>query len=312
MPARAFDADEQTQHDTWNKPLDDELYNPDEDAVEFFATTTGISDREELKQHILRVQSKAFKEFPYPCIRVFEFMKLKLARLPAYKQFIELGKTRKGGIFVDLGCCFGNDSRKAVLDGWPAENVLAVDLQDKFWEYGHELFISTPETFPARFVPGDVIDPKFLQEHEPFNNPPSKPAPSLDQVRSDKSLNELRGHVTAVFTGAFFHLFNEEKQAEIARKLAGLLSPEPGSMLIGVQGGRKEKGFYAPTSGGQKGYKMFCHSEKTWTELWEDIFGKGNIVVATELVDEGTLDFFGTFPGNTEQYQIIKWSVTRK
>ncbi|KLO19847.1 hypothetical protein SCHPADRAFT_912505 [Schizopora paradoxa] len=279
---------------TWNTPLDDELYKPDEEAIEFFATATGISDREELKQHILRVQTKAFKEFPYPCIRVFEFMKLKLARLPVYQQFLELGKSRKGGIFLDLGCCFGNDSRKAVMDGWPVENVLASDLQSKFWEYGHELFISTPETFPARFVPGDIFDPKFLEEHEPFTNPPSSLAPTLDQVRSDKSLNGLRGHVSAVFTGAFSHLFDEEKQAEVARKLAGLLSPEPGSMLIGVQGGRKKKGLFEPSINGKKEYRMFCHSEKTWKELWE-----------------GPLDFFGTFPGNSEQYQLIKWSVTR-
>ena len=61
MPARVLSSDEQTQQKVWNTPLDDDLYNPDEEAIDFFATATGISDREELKQHILRVRTKAFK-----------------------------------------------------------------------------------------------------------------------------------------------------------------------------------------------------------------------------------------------------------
>ena len=31
--------------------------------------------------------------------------RLKIARLPAYPQFIELGKQREGAIFLDMGCC---------------------------------------------------------------------------------------------------------------------------------------------------------------------------------------------------------------
>ncbi|KAE9394246.1 hypothetical protein BT96DRAFT_978630 [Gymnopus androsaceus JB14] len=61
------------------------------------------------------------------------------------------------------------------------------------------------------------------------------------------SLLDLRGHVSAVYTGHLFDLVPEKQQEQIARGLAGLLSPEPGYMIIGVQGGRFTKGFLAQT-----------------------------------------------------------------
>jgi len=42
-------------------PLDISLYSLQGDQLEFFRTTTGIQDEEELKQHILNVQAKAYE-----------------------------------------------------------------------------------------------------------------------------------------------------------------------------------------------------------------------------------------------------------
>lgn len=38
-----------------------DFYNPTEEAKEFFKLETGIDDDEELKEHIVSVQRKAFK-----------------------------------------------------------------------------------------------------------------------------------------------------------------------------------------------------------------------------------------------------------
>lgn len=123
------------------------------------------------------------------------------------------------------------------------------------------------------------------------------------------SFDPLRGHVSVVYTAAFFHLFPEETQTLVAQKLAGLLSPEPGSMLFGAHGGMARKGLWSPTD---HDYKMFCHSPDSWKELWEGIFGKGQVEVSAQLKPEpGGLDYFGTFPGNKEQYCIMEWSIIR-
>lgn len=44
----------------WEKPLVNSFYDPDDDAKEFFRKETGITNDDELKQHILKAQAKAF------------------------------------------------------------------------------------------------------------------------------------------------------------------------------------------------------------------------------------------------------------
>jgi hypothetical protein len=183
------------------------------------------------------------------------------------------------------------------------------------WGYGHELFRSTPESFPVPFIAGNVLDSGFLKEHKPYTS--TRAPPSLEKpLTKVETLDELRGNVSAIFAGAFFHVFDEEGQAEVARRLAGLLSPKKGSMLLGEHGGRSKKGIFAPngpgTEGG-KGFKMFCHSPESWKELWEGILGKENVEVNATLKKAlGGPTFFDTFPGNTNQYYLLVWSVTRK
>ncbi len=81
-----------------------------------------------------------------------DFMsRLKMARLPAYPDLLKLRTERSDAILLDLGCCcestcplctlgsspdnvrepVGNDIRKAVLDGFPVQNVIASDLQPR-------------------------------------------------------------------------------------------------------------------------------------------------------------------------------------
>ncbi|KAI9059638.1 hypothetical protein FKP32DRAFT_1596194 [Trametes sanguinea] len=303
---------EDTQR-VWPVPLDASLYSIDEEASEFMKTTTGIQDPEEIKEHILAVQAEAYAIYPYPCIRRFAFLSLKLARLPAYKQLLTLGRERKGAIFLDIGCCFGNDIRKAVLDGYPVENVVASDLHSEYWALGHKLFKTTQETFPVPFIPGDAFDPAHLEPVSPFYSPPDTPRPQLETLTS---LNPLRGYVSAIHASAFFHLFDEDQQFKLAQALAGLLSPEPGSMLLGAHGGRQDKGYRTETGARPRahgGGSMFCHSPESWTELWDgQIFKKGTVRVEAFL-QETQRDDLKNVPGVAPgaKFYLLVWSVTR-
>ncbi|TFY77546.1 hypothetical protein EWM64_g6466 [Hericium alpestre] len=116
-------------------PLDASLYSLNEEEVAFYKQQTGIEDDEELKRHIIAVQTEAYAGFPFPCITSFHFAKLKISRLPAYPQLLKLGKEKPGAILLDLGCCFGNDAFKAIADGYPAENVVASDLYQGQFTY---------------------------------------------------------------------------------------------------------------------------------------------------------------------------------
>lgn len=50
----------ETHRPGWAKPLDASFYTPDEEEKAFMKATTGIQDDEELKTHIIAVQTKAF------------------------------------------------------------------------------------------------------------------------------------------------------------------------------------------------------------------------------------------------------------
>ncbi|CDO72721.1 hypothetical protein BN946_scf184990.g4 [Trametes cinnabarina] len=116
----------------------------------------------------------------------------------------------------------------------------------EYWDLGHRLFRSTSESFPAKFVPGDVFDPAHITVTPPFYAPPVDTLPDLSALTS---LNPSRGHVSAIHSSAFFHLFDEEKQEHIARAMGGLLSPEPGSIILGTHSAsRNLNGIYGQSS----------------------------------------------------------------
>ncbi|RPD58406.1 hypothetical protein L227DRAFT_505101 [Lentinus tigrinus ALCF2SS1-6] len=278
------------------------------EELDFVRQQTGIQNDVALREHILHVQAEAFVVHPYPCIRRFAFIKMKLSpRIPAYNQLLKLGREREDAILLDIGCCFGNDVRKAVADGFPVHNVVATDIHPEFWDFGHKLFGTTQETFPARFFAGDVLTPAHLDLVPPFASPPTTPRPELSTLAS---LNPLRGHVSAIHISAVFHLFSEEVQVQLAHKLGGLLSPEPGSIIFGLQSGRAEKGFRVeagvPNSHGKQ---MFCHSSESWTELWESVFPPGTIRVDADVRELDRDDLKPVAEG--AKFWVLTWCVTR-
>ncbi|KDQ58877.1 hypothetical protein JAAARDRAFT_33617 [Jaapia argillacea MUCL 33604] len=257
-------------------------YSLDEEESEFFKAETGIHDDEELRTHIVAVQEKAYKVHPYPCIRRFAFTKLKIARLPGYEQLLKLGKERRGAIFLDIGCCFGNDTRKAIYDGFPIEGVIASDLRREYWDIGHELFKSTPTSFQVPFLQGDIFSPTFLSPSAPLTTPPSTSAPPLSTLTT---LTPLHGHISAIHASSLFHLFPESLQLKLAHALGSLLSPLPGSIIFGSHGAAPIKGVRVREPGEQGEYReTFRHSPESWKELWDgEVFEKGIVEVFTEL-----------------------------
>ncbi|KIP07663.1 hypothetical protein PHLGIDRAFT_412077 [Phlebiopsis gigantea 11061_1 CR5-6] len=285
-------------------PLNETLYsNLDEKELEFWSVQTGIKDPEELKQHIVSIQKQIYKVHPYRCIRAFSFARLKISRLPAYPQLLRLGKERPGALFLDLACCVGNDVRKAVADGFPVNQALASDLHPEFWEMGHKLFMTTPETFPVPFIEADAFDSAYLAPSPLPTAEPTAPLPPLSEL---KTLTPLVGRLAAIHTSAFFHLFPEEKQLELAKRIAPLLSPEPGSVIFGVHGGLPVKGVRDRKN--SHGIYMFCHSPDSWKDLWEkEVFAEGQVRVEAAVIERPRQD---PNMGIVSSHHMV-WSVTR-
>ncbi|KAJ6550326.1 hypothetical protein B0H19DRAFT_1237244 [Mycena capillaripes] len=277
-------------------PLDGTLYNEEDFA--FVREQTGIHDADALKRHIIAVQTKAYAIYAFPCIWKFRFAKTRMSTFPAYQDVLKLSREREGAILLDLGCCCGTDIRELARDGFPMHNMIASDISAGFWDIGHELFNSTPETFPVVFLAGDAFNPAFLEPSTPAQRGDITDAPP--PLATLTSLTPLRGHVSVIHTSALFHLFPEAEQLQLARALAGLLSPLPGSVILGSHVGQRWKGLGpAPM---REGKRMFCHSPESWREMWEGLFPDGNVKVEAELERRVSDDPDGG---------LLTWSVTR-
>jgi len=152
------------------------------------------------------------------------------------------------------------------------------------------------------FIQGDVFDSPFLAPTPTVYVPSLNPIPDL---RSLTSLTPLIGHISAIHASAFFHLFNE-KQYELARRMASLLSPEPGSMIFGSHVGQTHKGFRTARRA-TSGEYIFCHSDESWKELWDgQIFKEGKVRVDAQLVRVDRPD-----SSQTGDAYLLVWSVIR-
>lgn len=207
-----------------------------------------------------------------------------------------------------------------MADGWPVENVIGSDLQKGFWDCGHELFKSSPDTFPAAFIQGDVFDPQLIQPRRPFylgsdSSFPAELAESRPKdLRALTSLTPLQGHVSVIHTSSFFHLFQEDGQLEAARQLASLLSPEPGSVIFGSHLGQATKGLRKFQGHQREDVYMFYHSPESWKlDVWDGpVFTKGSVEVNVGLhtVERSNSSVKGS-DETVRTVQLLVWSVKR-
>ncbi|KAF7367635.1 hypothetical protein MSAN_00827100 [Mycena sanguinolenta] len=254
------------------------LTTSQEDKVAFIREETGIQDSEALKQHIITVQKKAYAVKSFPCIRYFAFAWERISELPAYKEVLKLGRERDNAILLDIGCCY-------------------------FWDVGHELFRSTPESFPVAFLPGNAVDPAFLKPLPPLGTA-SQITESPPSLSSLMTLTPLHGHISAIHVSSVFHLLFEAEQTQLAHSLAELLSPLPGSLIFGYHIARETVGLGPVDRNQTDGRRVFCHSPESWVALWEGIFGVKRVKVDVELTKVVISD-------DDVERSWLTWSVTR-
>ncbi|KAF8588575.1 hypothetical protein K439DRAFT_1334874 [Ramaria rubella] len=301
-------------------PLDASKYNLKEDEKVFFKAQTGIDDDTELRKHILDVQAQAYAVYPYPCIHFLGFTQLKISRLPLYDTVLKLGKEREGAVLLDIGCCFGNDVRKVIADGFPRENVIASDLRAEFWTLGHQLFKSSQESFPVAFLPGDVFDPSFLSPAEALPVTASSLSPPLlPPLSCLTSLTPLRHRISVIHASSLFHLFPRHQQRVLVHKLGILLSPLPGSLIFGthkdlpeLDPARAVASNNAERNDDQRvtlGYSPIAR----WEEMWVGdggVFKPEDVILKSTTADVLERDHM-VKKGGDRIFTQLTWSVTR-
>ncbi|KAF2822198.1 hypothetical protein CC86DRAFT_373368 [Ophiobolus disseminans] len=194
----------------------------------------------DVEPHVHRVRDEAFKVFPYPCVGNWGFLRLNVADSPVYKEVVE--RIKSGELYLDIGCCMGQDIRKLVSDGVPAENTFASDLKQEFWEIGYKLFLDK-----------SILKTKFIQ---------------ADVLASDSDLKQLDNKLNIVLAHSFFHLFDWDDQVKAAKRVVQLLKTEPGVMVFGRQGALVDAGSFEYANKEQRAY---WHNVESWDKLWKQV-----------------------------------------
>ncbi|KAI0489924.1 hypothetical protein F4859DRAFT_462902 [Xylaria cf. heliscus] len=236
------------------------LHNVPKSMSQLMSSYAGIPKDQQIA-HITKLRNEAYAQFPYPCMGTFRFLDLDLARHPAYKEHVlaPLCQPAVSGkpepLFLDCGCCLGQDVRKLVADGAQPGRLWASDIEPRFLELGFELFRDGDKLPRDHFLcPGNVlIDTEDLSEDR---------------------LITLNNKVTILNISAVFHLFDLEEHKRIANRCLQLLRKDTGApvLVIGAQvGGQEGKRLARRRDIG--GYR-YQHSPETWEALWREVCGQ--------------------------------------
>jgi SAM-dependent methyltransferase len=219
------------------------LESIDPEPRKIFEEYAGIPPAEVLS-HVQVVRDRAWEMFPYPCMGMFTFVKMRIARNPAYgtvlRRLLAKEDNKDKSTLVDLGCGLGQELRTLIAAGVAPTQLYGVDVRDGFVELGFELF-RDKATMQSQFIVADLL------------NSPSIPA-------------QLRGKMNIVFAGAFFHLFGWDDQLTLSKRAVEMLKPEAGSMIFGNQLGcvKAQEDVVPDVPGG----KIYFHDSESFRRLW--------------------------------------------
>ncbi|KAK3325921.1 hypothetical protein B0H66DRAFT_616655 [Apodospora peruviana] len=164
---------------------------------------------EDVEKELLALRAGAWETFPFPCIGNFDFLGLALSlRNLLYPRL--LSRLQPGGArFLDVGCCLGQDIRKLVFDGAPAENLVGLELRQGYINLGYDLFRDRSK-LGAKMLQGDFVND------------------SLD----DK---EIWGRFDIVNFSMVLHVFSWEDQVRLLERGIKALKPNTsGTSIIGL------------------------------------------------------------------------------
>jgi len=196
----------------------------------------------EVLPHVLRLRDAAFVLYPWPCIGQLRFLRLSLSSYPSYPRILSSLKQDPSTTLLDVGCCFGQDMRKLVLDGVPPTQIVGLDLVPKFNELGKELF-RDGNKLEFQFYARDVFDD--TANWEPL------------QKRFDFL------HITS-----FLHIWNWDGQIKAAERLVKLVRSKPGSLLVGSGLGTTVSGEFPNLEGTGTNFRQ---SDESFARFWKEV-----------------------------------------
>ena len=240
---------------TLNLNLHDDCSVSDTD-LDFLALYTQGGPFEDVSEEVRRVKAvwrrvKA-RLHTYRCVESLAFLVPKVQMFEGYGRLLELCKEKKAVKVADIGCCFGQDIRRLILDGIPPSMIWAIDVVDGYWSAGLELY---------RDLGADQSD--HAQKHR------------IDRVHTlfcDLTATDLsEGVATSLLTRDFnclilknvFHVLSLDQGERLVARMAQML--HKGGFVMGICIGAEQAKSWARTPDGRS--TRYLHSAQTMRDL---------------------------------------------
>jgi SAM-dependent methyltransferase len=153
---------------------------------------------------------------------------------------------------LDLGCCFGQDSRYYAFRGAPPTSLYGSDLNPEFLELGYELF-NDRATMDGHFIAGDIF-----------------------AAHGKSDLDKFEEKMDMISATAFLHLFSWEEQVTVCTRMIQFLKPfnkddEHGQLIFGRQTASLEPGIRLRENVEWGRKELFMHDLSTFEKLWKEV-----------------------------------------
>ncbi|KAI4090310.1 MAG: hypothetical protein L6R37_007903 [Teloschistes peruensis] len=271
------------------------------DAKKLLTTYSGIPLKD-LEAHIYSMRDKAWGIFPWPCVGEFWFLSFGLAKHPLYRNMV-IPRLKAGQTLLDIGTCLGQDLRKCVFDGAPADNLFASDLFPEYEELAWDLFRDRDKIPPGHFFADNI-----LAENEIFTS-----GPLMARLGP--------GQVDIITITMFLHLFNYENQLKTATRILRLLSQKPGSIILGSQAGSIDFGeqtlkppFHRSEDGSRR--TVYRHNPESFERLWKEAGKVTGVPLKVSAVLQSPTDFLfaadSSFDYSVKKRRYLTRSETRR
>jgi len=231
--------------------------------------------------HVNEFRARAFAVNPYPCIGHYRFLNLTLLSHPLYPDILKRLRDDADSVYLDLGCCFGQDMRQLVADGVPSTQLIGLDIEAPLIELGYELF-KDRDTLKSQFVVADVFAGGATWA-------------ALQEKKAD-----------IIHCSAFFHLFPLQHQTMAALNISSLVRPN--GIIVGRQSGSITPREYPGMAAGSTSYR---HDVDSFQGVWNVV----GTATETEWKVTGSLDRVGMVSKNNviedENSRRLLFTVTR-
>jgi len=177
-----------------------------EDLKRLFKDT---ANEEDIKRRILKVRDESLSVNPYKCIRELRFLDSRMRQHPKY--FMLAPSFTDKSRVLDLGCCFGLDTRHMIGDGVNGAKSYSIEKVPEFIRFGFDLF-QDEEILRSCFYTLDVNSDKFVTDLSNY----------VIQ-RENLEINEDEGFFDIVHCGALLHLLEQEQVKHVIQNVDRLL-----------------------------------------------------------------------------------------